>query len=49
MWLWYAVPLGSARVQHAVAVAQTAEELWQAIGTDSWVVVPIASTANPGI
>lgn len=34
--------------QEEVQAASTAEEMWKAIGKDSWVVVPIASTSRPG-
>ena len=32
-----------------VAAAQTAEDMYAAIGQDCWVVVPIASAAQPGL
>ena len=35
--------------QEEVQAASTAEEMWKAIGKDSWVVVPIASTSRPGL
>ena len=38
-----------ARMRAAVAAAQTAEEMHAALGRDCWVVVPIASIAQPGL
>ncbi|KAI3429879.1 hypothetical protein D9Q98_010190 [Chlorella vulgaris] len=32
----------------AVAAAQTAQDMWQAMGTDCWAVVPIDSSVRPG-
>ena len=43
-----AVDLSSAAAQARVAAATTAKELWQAVGRDAWVVVPIASTSREG-
>ena len=43
-----AIPLAGEHKQAQVAEASSAEAMWQAIGADSWVVVPIASTARPG-
>ncbi|BDA45969.1 probable UDP-N-acetylglucosamine-peptide N-acetylglucosam at N-terminal half [Coccomyxa sp. Obi] len=34
--------------QQCIAEARSAEDMWRAIGTDSWIVVPIASAARPG-
>ncbi|KAI7837041.1 hypothetical protein COHA_009118 [Chlorella ohadii] len=42
------VPLDSEQQQRAAAEARTAEQMWAALGTDSWVVVPIESTTRPG-
>ncbi len=41
------MPLDEAK-RKKVEAAQTAEDLWKAIGVDSWVVVPIASVSRPG-
>ena len=43
-----AVPLASEDKQAQVQAAKTAADMWKAIGKDSWVVVPIASTSRPG-
>lgn len=43
-----AVSLASDDKQEEVQAAKTAEDMWKAIGKDSWVVVPIASTSRPG-
>lgn len=43
-----AVGLASEEKQAEVRAATTAAEMWKAIGRDSWVVVPIASTSRPG-
>lgn len=43
-----AVPLASEDKQAEVQAAKTAADMWKAIGKDSWVVVPIASTSRPG-
>ena len=45
---WFAVPLDSPERSAAAAAASTAQEMWDALGTDSWVVVPIESTVRPG-
>ncbi|KAL3144958.1 hypothetical protein ABBQ32_003464 [Trebouxia sp. C0010 RCD-2024] len=42
------VPLASEDKQAEVQAAKTAADMWRAIGKDSWVVVPIASTSRPG-
>ncbi|KAL3145349.1 hypothetical protein ABBQ38_001606 [Trebouxia sp. C0009 RCD-2024] len=42
------VPLASEDKQAEVQAAKTAADMWKAIGKDSWVVVPIASTSRPG-
>lgn len=42
------VPLAGEHKQAELRDARTAEEIWRAIGTDSWVVVPIQSAARPG-
>ncbi len=42
------VGLASEDKQAEVQAAKTAGDMWQAIGKDSWVVVPIASTSRPG-
>ncbi|DBA80252.1 hypothetical protein WJX79_002480 [Trebouxia sp. C0005] len=42
------VGLASEDKQAEVQAAQTAGDMWKAIGKDSWVVVPIASTSRPG-
>lgn len=41
------IPLGSAAKRDAVTRAADAAEMWAAVGADSWVVVPIASVAEP--
>lgn len=43
-----AVPLAGEAKQAEIQAAATAEDMWKAIGKDSWVVVPIASTSRPG-
>ena len=43
-----AVGLAGEDKQAEVQAASTAAEMWKAIGKDSWVVVPIASTSRPG-
>ena len=42
------VPVAGPHVRQAVSDAHTAEDMYAAIGQDSWVVVPIASAARPG-
>ena len=42
------MPLAGEAGRAAVAAASSAEALWQAIGVDSWAVVPIASASRPG-
>ena len=42
------VGLASEDKQAEVQAAKTAGDMWKAIGKDSWVVVPIASTSRPG-
>ncbi|KAL4437434.1 hypothetical protein ABPG75_004573 [Micractinium tetrahymenae] len=42
------VPLDTPEKQAAAQGARTTEDMWCAIGTDSWVVVPIESTTRPG-
>lgn len=42
------VGLASDDKQAEVQAAKTAGDMWKAIGKDSWVVVPIASTSRPG-
>ena len=44
----FAVGLAGEDKQAEVQAASTAAEMWKAIGKDSWVVVPIASTSRPG-
>ena len=44
-----AVGLAGEHKQAEVQAARTAGDMWKAIGKDSWVVVPIASTSRPGI
>lgn len=43
-----AIPLAGDHKQSQIAEARSAEDMWRAIGTDSWIVVPIASAARPG-
>ena len=43
-----AVPLAGEDKQAEVQAARTTADMWKAIGKDSWVVVPIASTSRPG-
>lgn len=43
-----AVGLAGEQKQAEVQAARTAGDMWKAIGKDSWVVVPIASTSRPG-
>ena len=43
-----AVPLAGDHKRAEIQSVQTAEDLWKAIGRDSWIVVPIDSTARPG-
>ena len=43
-----AIPLAGSHKQAELQDARTAEDMWKAIGTDSWVVVPIQSAARPG-
>ena len=43
-----AVSLAGEDKQAEVQAARTAGDMWKAIGKDSWVVVPIASTSRPG-
>ena len=43
-----AVSLTGEDKQAEVQAACTAGDMWKAIGKDSWVVVPIASTSRPG-
>ena len=43
-----AVPLAGDHKRAEIQAVQTAEDLWKAIGRDSWIVVPIDSTARPG-
>ncbi len=42
------IPLAGEHKQAEVADAKTAEDMWRAIGDDSWVVVPIQAAARPG-
>ncbi|KAK9842872.1 hypothetical protein WJX74_003734 [Apatococcus lobatus] len=42
------VPMAGDAKQSQVQDAQTAEHMWQALQVDSWVVVPILSSARPG-
>ncbi len=43
-----AIPLAGEHKQAELQEARTAEDMWKAIGADSWVVVPIQSAARPG-
>ena len=43
-----AVPVDSEVRRAAVAAARTSGDMWAALGTDAWVVVPIRSTTRPG-
>lgn len=40
--------LDSEERRAAAGAARTAEEMWQALGADAWVVVPIGSTTREG-
>ena len=42
------VPLGSEEKREAIRRAETAGDMWAAIGEDSWAVVPIDSSLHPG-
>jgi hypothetical protein len=42
------VPLGGVEKREAIGEAQTAEDMWKAVGVDSWVVVPIESISRTG-
>lgn len=42
------IPLGSETKQEAIRRAETADDLWAAVGEDSWAVVPIQSLLHPG-
>ena len=42
------IPLAGEHKQAELQDARTAEDMWRAIGGDSWVVVPIQSAARPG-
>eukprot|EP00891_Asterochloris_glomerata_P001301 jgi/Astpho2/1301/fgenesh1_pg.00024_%23_11_t len=42
------VPLAGDHKRAEIQSVKTAEDLWKAIGRDSWIVVPIDSTARPG-
>ena len=42
------IPLAGEHKQAELADAKTAEDMWRAIGDDSWVVVPIQAAARPG-
>ena len=43
-----AIPLAGEHKQAQLREARNAEDMWKAIGDDSWVVVPIQSAARPG-
>ena len=47
-YLLCTVALAGEEKQAEVQAARTAGDMWKAIGKDSWVVVPIASTSRPG-
>jgi len=42
------IPLAGEHKQAELQDAKTAEEMWKAIGQDSWVVVPVESITRPG-
>ncbi|PSC68513.1 suppressor of RPS4-RLD 1-like isoform X1 [Micractinium conductrix] len=42
------VPLDGGERRAAAAAASTAGDMWKAVGTDAWVVVPVQSTTRPG-
>lgn len=41
------IPLAGEHKQAELRDTKTAEDMWRAIGDDSWVVVPIQSAARP--
>lgn len=43
-----AIPLSGEHKQAEIRDARSAGDMWRAIGADSWVFVPIASSARPG-
>lgn len=43
-----AIPLAGEHKQGEIQDALSAEDMWRAIGADSWVVVPIHSATRPG-
>jgi hypothetical protein len=43
-----AIPLAGQHKQSEIADAHTAEAMWNAVGTDCWVVTPIKSAARHG-
>lgn len=43
-----AIPLAGEHKQAEIRDARSAGDMWRAIGADSWVFVPIASSARPG-
>ena len=43
-----AIPLAGEHKQAQLREARSAEDMWRAIGGDSWVVVPVQSAARPG-
>lgn len=42
------IPLAGEHKQAELQDAETAEEMWKALGQDSWVVVPVESITRPG-